>query len=303
MESKKTPRSVAILAIYILVFVLILLLVLYLIPVLKTQFSNLAVNLPKLITTLETYSSEFQESRLFSKVESLEVIENLRNVDYTALLNKIIGAISNNAFSFVGSVFNVFIVIFTVPIFLFYIVKDGEKLSRGTVNLFPKPFRSKAASLFQEIDQTLSADISGLLTVGFLVGFLAYIGYRIIGIDYALLLAVIAGITEIIPYLGPVLGTIPGIILGLTYSPLVALEVLLMMIVIQQIASRVISPVVIGKKLNLHPIIIMSLLLIAGNLGGIIGMIFAVPLFAVIKITLSHLSAWRKESQNLKNAN
>lgn len=231
------------------------------------------------------------------------MIENLRNVDYTALLNKIIGAISNNAFSFVGSVFNVFIVIFTVPIFLFYIIKDREKLSRGTVNLFPKPFRSKAASLFQEIDQTLSAYISGLLTVGFLVGFLAYIGYRIIGIDYALLLAVIAGITEIIPYLGPVLGTIPGIILGLTYSPLVALEVLLMMIVIQQIESRVISPVVIGKKLNLHPIIIMSLLLIAGNLGGIIGMIFAVPLFAIIKITLSHLSAWRKESQNLKKAN
>lgn len=77
---------------------------------------------------------------------------------------------------------------------------------------------------------------------------MAYIGYRIFGIEYALLLAVIAGVTEIIPYVGPILGTIPGMLLGLTYSPLVALEVLIMMVVIQQIESRVITPVVFGKS-------------------------------------------------------
>lgn len=300
LEAKKFPRTAAILTVFCLILVLILLLILYLVPVLKTQFAALAENLPKLVSSLQTRFAEFRESNLFSRVENLEIIQNLQGVDLTAVLDTLIGAISGNALSVVGSVFNVIVVIFTAPIFLFYLLKDREKIFNGMLNLMPVRSKSKATELLKAIDQTLSAYLSGLLTVAFLIALLAYIGYRIFGIEYALLLAVIAGVTEIIPYVGPILGTIPGMLLGLTYSPLVALEVLIMMVVIQQIESRVITPVVFGKKLNLHPLVILSLLLVAGALSGVVGMILAVPLFAALKTTLTYVVKWRKEAGTQK---
>jgi len=133
------------------------------------------------------------------------------------------------------------------------------------------------------------------------VGILCLIAFLIIGLDYALLLAIIAGLTNIIPFFGPWIGSVPAVIVALFLSPLTALFTVLAIIIIQQIESNLISPQIIGKKLNLHPLVIIFLILIAGQLVGLIGMIFVVPLFASVRVLFTHgRKIWKIKKNPIK---
>lgn len=121
------------------------------------------------------------------------------------------------------------------------------------------------------------------------VGVSVYIGLLIIGLDYALLLAAVAMVMDVIPYFGPVLGTIPALIVGLMVSPWTALKVLIMVVVIQQLESHLVSPMVLGKKLNIHPVTIIVILLTAGSMAGVLGLVLGVPIFAVSKVLVTEM--------------
>lgn len=144
------------------------------------------------------------------------------------------------------------------------------------------------------MDSALSSYIQGQLIVSFCVGLLAYIGYLIIGLEYALVLGVIAMVTNVIPFVGPWIGTFPALIVGLLTSPLQALLVIIVVVAVQQFESNLISPFVMGKALNMHPLTIIFVLLIGGQFGGLIGLIFAVPIYALLKVIVSHLYRYIK---------
>jgi predicted PurR-regulated permease PerM len=138
------------------------------------------------------------------------------------------------------------------------------------------------------MDEALSSYIQGQAIVSFIVGVMMYIGYLIIGINYSLILAIVAMLTNVIPFLGPFLALVPAVIVGFTMSPFMALKVILVVIVVQQIDGNVSSPLIMGRKLDVHPLTIILILLVAGNLAGLIGMIVAVPAYAIIKVIISH---------------
>lgn len=131
--------------------------------------------------------------------------------------------------------------------------------------------------------------MQGLIVVCLFVGVSVYIGLLIIGLDYALLLAAVAMVMDVIPYFGPVLGTIPALIVGLMVSPWTALKVLIMVVVIQQLESHLVSPMVLGKKLNIHPVTIIVILLTAGSMAGVLGLVLGVPIFAVSKVLVTEM--------------
>lgn len=176
-----------------------------------------------------------------------------------------------------------------VPFVLFFRLKDGKHAPNFLEKILPKRHQKEADEKLEEMDGALSSYIQGQLIVSLCVGTLAFIGYLIIGLDYALILGVLAMATNVIPFIGPWIGTLPAVIVGLFTSPLQALLVVVVAIVVQQFESNLVSPFVMGKALNMHPLTIIFVLLVAGQFGGLLGLILAVPAYALLKVIISHI--------------
>lgn len=289
LQRLRWPRTAAILAVYVVLGTLLLLAVLWLVPLLERQLTNLATNAPTILRQLDTYIREVQESTFFSKFHRFEFFRKWSEIDYIGVVDSVLESVAANFVGFIGSVANVAVALFTVPILLFYMLRDGHKLPDLVARAVPEDYRKKVIDVFYSIHMTISSYVQGMIVVCFFVGLIVYIGLRVIGLDYALLFAAVAMVTEIIPYFGPVAGAIPALVVGLMVSPWTAVKVLIVFVVAQQAESHLISPLVLGKKLNMHPVTIIVTLLTAGSMAGIVGMILGVPVFAVGKVLITHL--------------
>jgi len=199
------------------------------------------------------------------------------------------------AFAFVnniGAMLNVVFVAFIIPFLAFYILKDFDAFERAVIAYVPRAHRQSTVRLFKDIDEALGNYIRGQFIVCVLVGLLAYLGYWAIGLPYPLLLAGIVGITNVIPYLGPFIGAAPALIVASTVSVKMMLLVAAVNMACQIIEGNIISPQVVGRTLHMHPLTIIFVLLVGGQLAGLVGMILAVPIFAAVKVVLQHLFAY-----------
>jgi predicted PurR-regulated permease PerM len=175
-----------------------------------------------------------------------------------------------------------------IPFIVFYLLKDMKSMHRGVLMLIPGAYRGRVSRILHDIDAALGQYIRGQLTVCFILGILTYIGYKIIGLPYAGVLAVFAGITDVIPYIGPFLGAAPAILIALTVSWKIAVLTIAINLLIQFLEGNVVSPLVVGKTLHLHPLLIILAVTVGGEVAGITGLIFAVPLVAVGKVIFQH---------------
>ena len=175
-----------------------------------------------------------------------------------------------------------------IPFFLFFMLKDGEKLVPFITQIFKKKKADNIRSLLSKVDAVLGSFIQGQLIVSFVVGVLLLIGYLIIGLDYAVALALFGMVTNVIPYLGPFLAVTPALIVGGIQDPYNLIWVSIIMIVAQQFESNIVSPNVMGQALNLHPLTIITVILAAGSIAGFIGIVFAVPAYAVVRTIIVH---------------
>lgn len=289
LQRIRVPRMLAIVIVFVLLGSLLLLAILWLGPLLERQLTNLAVNTPAILRQLDTYIREFQQSTFFSRFQRFEFFRRWSEIDYTTFVDSVLESVAANILGWIGSIANVAIALFTVPFLLFYMLRDGHKVPGQVGKLVPEQYRDKVAEVFSSIHETISSYVQGMILVCLFVGLVVYIGLRIIGLDYAFLLAAVAMVTEVIPYFGPVLGTIPALIVGLMVSPWTAVQVLVLFVVVQQLESQLVSPVVLGKKLNMHPVTIIVTLLTAGSMAGVVGMILGVPIFAVAKVLITHV--------------
>ncbi|WP_088103614.1 AI-2E family transporter [Halalkalibacter urbisdiaboli] len=293
--AKKIPRGIAILILYLSVVAFFTALVFIIGPELQQQFNSLARNMPVFINEIRDmfihlqeneYVSRFQESENFS----LEEI-TARFANY---LNEIFSAIGSNVAYFIGFIANVIIILVIIPFVLFYMLKEGEKAPKQVLKLLPEKQQHEGRHVLADMDRALSSYIQGQIIVSVCVGVLVYIGYLIIGIDYPLVLALVAMFTNVIPFVGPWIGTFPGVIVGFLDSPIMALFVIIVVVVVQQIESNLISPQVMGRKLDIHPLTIILLLLVAGRFAGLLGLLLAVPTYAVGKVIVLHsYRLWR----------
>lgn len=292
LVDRKLPRLAAIFLIFLLFVLILLFAILYISPILEHQLTSLVNNLPGFINQLDKQFQEFQESTIFAQIEQFEFFQTLSNIDYVKVVDRVVATISQNIVSFLGSVANFVIVLFTIPFILFFMLKDGKKLIPHVMAIIPVQYKNEVQEVLADLNETIRSYIQGILTVCLFVGVFVYIGYLIIGLDYALLLAAVALVTNIIPYFGPVIGIIPGVIVGLISSPLTAIEVVVMVFIVQQVESQLVGPLVIGKKLKIHPVTIIVLLLTAGSLGGLLAIILAVPTYAIGKVIIVHAVAF-----------
>ncbi|WP_371414439.1 AI-2E family transporter [Jeotgalibacillus sp. R-1-5s-1] len=284
LVAKYIPRGIAILLIYLAGIGLIVGVVFIVGPPLSRQFNSLVDNIPTIFNELSAVVMNLVQSDWFKSIQEQQdfSIQDITE-QIAGYLQGSLDSIGSNLMSIIGVITNIAIVIVTIPFVLFYMLKDGQKLPEQFLRFTPEEFRPEGRKVLQDMDIALSSYIQGQLIVSFCVGVLLYIGYLIIGLEYTIVLALVAMLTNVIPFVGPFIGTIPAVIVGFIQSPLTALLVIIVVIAAQQIESNLISPQVMGKKLQVHPLTIIFLLLVAGSFGGLLGLIMAVPTYAVGK--------------------
>lgn len=165
---------------------------------------------------------------------------------------------------------------------------------QNVTKAMPSTHQEEVAELIKKMNQTISSYISGQAVECLFVAIGTFIGYLIIGVDYALLFGCLAGLTNIIPYIGPYIGLAPVVFMTIFVSPLTALLACVVVLVVQQVDSNLVYPNIMGKSLDVHPLTIVIILLVAGNLAGLLGMILGVPVYAVSKVIIMHLLDIRK---------
>ncbi|MFX3618928.1 MAG: AI-2E family transporter [Sporolactobacillus sp.] len=289
-EKFRLPRPLCIVIIYLILISLIVLLVSIVGPPLGMQVKSLFSHLPDYITYWRKNIEQLADTRGFKWL----ITQDYYSIDkiQKSLLNMVndYSKHAGSGFStFFSVIVNLTLTIVTVPFILFYMLKDGDRLPHAVMRFFPHQYHHEVSHILEDLNATLSSYIHGLIIVASFVGVTSSIGFSIIGLPYSLLLGLIVGVTNIIPYMGPILGATPAIIVALMDSPVKALFVLAVIVIVQQLDGHLISPLVMGKRLNTHPLTIIVLLLVSGKWIGPLGMILAVPFYAMIKTVIMHL--------------
>ncbi|UOR13809.1 AI-2E family transporter [Halobacillus amylolyticus] len=215
-------------------------------------------------------------------------VEGLRQ-KATSFFGDLTQQIGNHITEIVSTIAGATTVLVIIPFVLFYFLKDGHRLLPFLLKAIPDKHKQEGEKALKNIDQTLAAYIIGQITVAVVDGILMYIGYLIIGLNYALILAIFVAVTAVVPFFGPIIGAIPALVVALTQDPTMVVYVLITLIVVQQLEGNLVAPVVLGNRLRLHPLTIILLLIVAAALYGFIGMVIAVPLYSILKVTLKNL--------------
>ncbi|MFD4704614.1 AI-2E family transporter [Gottfriedia sp. NPDC058432] len=286
LERKKVPRSIGILLLYLGLILIAVVSIINVFPTLTQQFKDLVNNMPTIVNEATDKIGLLEKwlgSQNYVEIKDLEK----KVADYALVF---IGGITGGIGAFFNILSNVTLIILTVPFILFYMFKDGHKFPEAMSRFLPQSLRKEAIHIANETSETLASYIQGQTIVCIFVGIGTFIGYSIIGIHNALILALVAAITNIIPYFGPFIGGAPAVIVAFLISPKLALFVVLIILIVQQIDSNLISPYIMGKKLNIHPLTIILLLLFAGNFAGVLGMVLAVPTYAICKVVIVNIT-------------
>ncbi|HAB6381879.1 TPA_asm: AI-2E family transporter [Listeria monocytogenes] len=300
LEKHKWKRGWAIALLYLVIIGLLILLFSFVIPAVKDQIVSLFKSFPGYWDQITQRFDEFSRSSLFDQIKdklntNMSDIMKTLSTKGTSVINSAISSIG----SIVGTVTEVVLAIVTTPLVLFYLLKDGKKLPDFLLKMLPVNGRAHTRQVLGEANHQISSYIRGQIIVSLCIGILLFIGYLIIGLPYALTLAIIAACTSIVPYLGPAIAITPAIIIAIVTSPWLLIKLIIVWCVVQLLEGKFISPQVMGKTLKVHPITILFVILVAGNLFGVLGVIFAVPGYAVLKVIVTHVFIWFKRISGL----
>ncbi|MGI5882845.1 MAG: AI-2E family transporter, partial [Dethiobacteria bacterium] len=179
---------------------------------------------------------------------------------------------------------------------LFYLLRDGTIIEDRILGLFPEKYRFRIEIAVSEIGKTLSAYLRGIVFISLLVGGLLYGGLLILKVKFALFLAIINAFTNIIPYFGPLIGALPVVTIAYLQSPALVWKTVALIIIVQQLENQFIAPQILGKNLGFHPLTIILALLLAGSYLGFLGLVFIVPLLAILRVFYSFFYPVIKEA-------
>lgn len=286
LEAKRIPRSFAIVLIYLILGVLIMTLLMQGIPVLFRD-------LHKMLELIPSYTESVQEmlynmEKNYSRVQIPDSVKQV--IDETILqLQRAVLAIGQ---SFVQGLLFLFSQTFNLvlaPIISFYFLKDFAIIGQMLQKVIPARFRPETDKIGREINHVIKKFIRGNLLVACLVALLTSLGMYLIGMEFPVLLGILAGITNFIPYFGAFIAAVPIVLLALVKSKWLALYAVGLMFLIQQIEGNILAPKILGDCVGLHPLVLIFALLMGGQLWGIWGLVLAVPLAAILKIVCRHL--------------
>ncbi|MFH0702872.1 MAG: AI-2E family transporter [bacterium] len=279
--SKKMPRAVAVSIIYVLGFIILATILIPLCMVLIEQTQEFLKQIPVYLNEVERFADKWQ---IVSK--NFGVFNFSHILSYTANLGE---NIVNQSINITISFFTGIIAAFTLAVIVLYLLLDKQEVKTGFLKFFPEKTREKTEFIINIISKKVGGYVRGQLLLMLAVGLLTALGLFIIRIDFALLLGLLAAILEIVPIIGPVLSAIPAIIIALAKNPVLAFSVIGVYFVVQRIENNFLTPLILGKFLDMHPLIIIIVLLLAASTLGIIGVVLAPAIAAAAYVLIQEL--------------
>ena len=276
--------------------------VVYLLPILINQLTSLIISSQNIYSRLQDLIYDLSMNPIFQNIDIQKTIQQL-NLSYVDILQNILNSVSNSLGSVLSALFSTVLILIMTPVFLIYFLLDGHKFLPMLERTVLKHDKLNFSSLLKNLNATVARYISGIAIDAVIIGCLAYVGYSVIGLKYALVFAIFSGIANLIPYVGPSIGLIPMIIANVFTDPHRVLIAVIYMLIIQQVDGNILYPRIVGGVMKVHPITIMVLLLLSSNIYGIIGMIVAIPTYSIIKEIvkfLANLYDNHKEAQEIK---
>ncbi|MGL4521646.1 MAG: AI-2E family transporter [Bacilli bacterium] len=278
------PKLVSILIIYSFFIILIVYGLYKGIPLIIDQIIDLNNYLPQFFDTYSTFIKQMniELGNLSSGLEG-----NFQ--EYLTKVEAGLNALLASTFSFVKTLLNSVLLLIVIPFIVFYFLKDTDELIDGFYSLVPVKVRNITRSFMSELGESLGNYVRGQLYVATCIGLAATLLFKIIGLKYSLLMGIAVGVTNIIPYFGPVLGAIPAVIIAITMNFKMVLLVVIVVFCLQFVEGNILSPVIVGKKVSIHPVLIIFALLAGSSFGGIAGMLLAVPALVVLRVIVDHI--------------
>lgn len=266
LEQIRIPRVLSILIVYVVVFGLFGVSLAGTIPVLVTQST-------KLITDLPTFAAR---------------VLPYWNID-VGMLTKQIAPISENIVGVTVGIFSNIITTLTTLVFTFYFLLERPRAEQVLIPLVGEDVTKRTITILRAIERQLGKWVRGELILMFSIGIFSYIGLIVLHVDFALPLAIIAGVLEIVPTIGPIVSAIPAILVALAVSPFLALTVAALYFIIQQTENNLLVPLVMKRTIGFSPLVTILSVMIGGRFAGVIGAVLAVPLLLVLQILVAEL--------------
>lgn len=288
LQRRRIPRAAGVLLIYLALIVILGGAVYLIIPPIITEVNQLARDFPayweKIVDGMMSFQIYSENHSWAQNVqESLDSLQN--NIGRAA------GGVLNTIFSFFGGVVSFFIIL----VITFYMTVEEQAMKRILRSVIPVKYQPYFNQLVNRMQDKIGRWLRGQLILSLIIFVLNYIGLTLLGVRYALVLALFAGITEIIPYLGPLIGAIPAVFIALTQSPMLAILVIALYIVIQFLENHVMVPKIMQKAVGLNPVITIVVILVGAKLAGVLGVILSVPVTTAIGVLVGDLLNTKEE--------
>lgn len=283
IEGKGAKRSYAILTVYMVVLIITALVVGMIIPRVMQDLSRVREKMPSLLKLFEIGALRLEKLKFNHGLPfDLSFITNELAARGEVMARRFLIQLAEG----ILAIFSQSFLLVFIPLLSYYISRDYPQMKLRAFRWLLRHFGAHWTNTFLKIDSVFRLYIRGQLFVTVIVGVLISIGLSIMGFEAAFFLGLLAGIFNLIPYFGPVLGALPPIFLGVLKSPWYILYVPLLFLAVNQVEVLLLTPRLIGGSLGMHPVTVLYLVLIGGKIFGIVGMVFAVPLGALVIIII-----------------
>ena len=289
--SKKISRfSASLLAIFVGI-ITVLIVIIGVVPIIVEQTQNLITALPRYIEIVKGYLEEYSDNAYVQVV--VEYVNT--NLNVSKISERLISIATSIAQGVVSSISSTASVLVTMPFVLFFLLKDASQFNKFVISLLPKKFEKSVAETIDEIDDKVGSYIQGQMLVSLCIGVMLFIGYNVIGLHYAFSLATIAAFLSIVPYLGPAIAITPAMLVAASTSWVMVVKMLVVWGIVQFLEGNIISPNIMGRSMNMHPLTVIFVILIGVNISGVVGAILGIPVYSILKVLISKLLLSIKE--------
>jgi len=279
MAKNRVPRVVSIMLAYVLIIAFFGAVVYFVLPPMITQLKMLAEQLPSYFIYFNTFVDNVKEFGIQANL----IDGSQQNI---TAISDFLTNFTNDIFNTTRGFISGFIALLTVLVLTLYLLLDEGGIKKFFVALLPIKQKAQLVNIANKIGLGLGAWLRGQLLLGIIVGVVVYIGLYFLNVPYALTLAILAGVLEIIPIIGPIISAIPAILIALTMGLPAAVMVAIFYILVQELENKLLVPKVMQHSVGLHPVTIIIVLLIGAKLMGIIGILLAIPITTMIYIIL-----------------
>ena len=279
LERYKIPRGLGTLVLFLFIAFIMFYLLQHSYFKIINQFEGFQNDLPRIVDNqlgnLQNYENEYSNKYPF-----------LKQFDVVAKTKIFVNNFSTNAITntpkLLSSLFSFFIFI---PFFSFFFIKDARRIKKWVLNILPNKYFESGLQIIYDINKSMSKYIQGRLWEAAIVAILTYLGLLFLDVKYSLLLGVIAGILNLVPYIGPLVASLIGLLFAYYYSNSLWLVFFTALVYgfAQLFDTIIVIPIIFSKVANIHPAIVILLIIVGGHVMGILGMIFAVPAYSVLK--------------------